>query len=257
MTPRYEYTWGGPNFFLAASLRTYCYAHCWCNSVGRNHTATPKFAVWQFLRNHELVIHSDGSIDYGKRSPLSKGIYNKLATVLPPQSGGTKDTAGTCGPDGKQFCPSTWPTAELGPVPRAAPYSTEVGPPVIARPDPTSPNQKKNMTVCGNQCSAQRDCSPSISGFTCDCAFPNPWDARAIGLDPISPPSICLALVTGTFGSFISTLVGRDEKKVQRYVDKQGVPYQCRCNSTYMGNECCGSRSGMVWLDDKARLSVA
>lgn len=254
MTPRYEYTWGGPNFFLAASLRTYCYAHCWCNSVG-NKTVTPKFTVWQFLRNHELVMHTDGSIDYGKRSPLSQGIYDKIATVLPPQSGGsgpsgsTNNAAGTCGADGKQFCPSTWPTEELDAIPRAPPYSSEIGPPVTAGSVSTSTKAETNMTVCGNKCSGQSDCSASIGGYTCDCAFPNAGDAGLLGLDPVLPPSICLALDVQTFG-FLSNLFGRDGKG--RYVDRQGVPYRCRCNSTYTGNECCGSRNGMVWLDQHA-----
>ena len=39
MTPRYEYTWGGGSLFLAASLRTYCYARCWCSSVGKEKTS--------------------------------------------------------------------------------------------------------------------------------------------------------------------------------------------------------------------------
>jgi len=254
MTPRYEYRWRGPSFFLAASLRTYCYAHCWCNSVGRNKTATPKFTVWQFLRNHQLVMHTDGSIDYGKRSPLSRGIYDKIATVLPPQSGSTQNTAGTCGPDGKQFCPSTWPTDVLGAIPRSPPFSTEIGAPVISSFQPANTHPTKNMTVCGARCSAQSDCSTSVSGNTCDCAFPNPEDAGRLGLDPVSPPSICLALDTQTFG-VLSTLFGRDEK-IQRYVDEQGVPYRCRCNSTYTGNECCGSQNGMVWLANKAALSI-
>ena len=140
MTPRYEYTWGGGNFGLAASLRTYCYAHCWCSSVGKEHTSRRKWIVWQVLRNHQLILHSDGSTDYGTRGPLNKDVFRKLGTVLPTQDaskGPGEGTAGTCGSDGKQFCPTPWPLEQLGPIPRAPPFSTEilapVGPPVPGR----------------------------------------------------------------------------------------------------------------------------
>lgn len=63
------------------------------------------------------------------------------------------------------------------------------------------------------------------------------------------PHSRYLALDIATF-DFFSGLFGREER-VQRYVNKQGVPYRCRCNSTYTGNECCGSQDGMVWLDNE------
>lgn len=253
MTPRYEYTWGGGNFFLSASLRTYCYAHCYCNSVGKQKTSRSKFVVWQMLRNHELVSHSDGSMDYGKRGPLSKGLYEKIADVLPPQdpsSGAGGGTAGTCGPDGKQFCPAPWPK-ELGEIPRAPPFSTQILPPV----GPPAVGQKKDMTVCGSRCESNRDCSPSLDFYACDCAFPTSEDAQILGLDPVAPPSICLSLNRVRFG-LIGSLSGRDLEgsemdldKAPRYVDEAGNAYQCRCNSTYIGNECCGVSDGMVWLN--------
>ncbi len=244
MTPRYEYTWGGGNFFLAASIRTYCYAHCYCSSVGKNQTSRRNFTVWQFLRTHQLVMHKDGSIDYGRRSKLSEGIYNKLASVLPPQDGAGGPTSGTCGADGKQFCPAPWPLTEFGPIPRAPPYSTEM----VRPPSAGAANGTNDLTVCGNRCSGPGDCKASVDNYSCDCAFPNSEDAQALGLDPVAPPSICLALKMVTFGFLTVSLTGRDEK-APGYVDRQGVPYQCRCNSTYIGNKCCGSKDGMVWLE--------
>ena len=101
MTPRYEYTWGGGNFDLAASIRTYCYAHCWCKSVGKSMTSRRSFRIWQFLRNSHFIDRSNGGIDYGRRGPLSHDVYKKLASVLPPQNGPDGPTSGTCGPDGK------------------------------------------------------------------------------------------------------------------------------------------------------------
>lgn len=158
MTSRYEYTWGGGNFFLSALIRTYCYAHCYCNSVGKARTSRSRFTAWQFLRNHQLVLHGDGSIDYGKRSPMSEGIYDKIASVLPPQDGAGGPTSGTCGVDGKQFCPAPWPLAEFGPIPRAPPYSTDIVRPLDAGVDGT-----RNLTVCGHKCSGPSDCTASLN----------------------------------------------------------------------------------------------
>ena len=200
-------------------------------------------------------MHTNGSIDYGKRSKLSSGIYDAIANVLPAQDsqgGAGGSTSGTCGADGRQFCPAPWPLAEFGPIPRAPPSSTELGPPPVVGVDGT-----KNLTVCGNKCSGQSDCTASNDDYGCDCAFPNAEDAQALGLDPVAPPSICLSLDKVTFGLSTSvsalslvSLVGRNEVALApRYVDEQGVPYQCRCNTTYVGNECCGSRDGMVWLE--------
>lgn len=188
-------------------------------------------------------MHVDGSIDYGRRGPLSKGIFNKLASVLPPQNGTGGPTAGTCGADSKQFCPAPWPLAEFGPIPRAPPYSTE-----IVRPATAGANATKDLTVCGNRCSGQSDCKVSVDDYGCDCAFPNSEDAQTLGLDPVSPPSICLSLDMVNFGFLSVSLIGRGEETL-RHVGEQGAPYRCRCNATYTGNECCGSSDGMVWVD--------
>ena len=215
MTPRYEYTWGGGNFFLAASLRIYCYAHCWCTSVGKKATSRKSFTVWQFLRNHELVLRGDGSIGYGKRRPLSYGMYDKTADVFPAQTGGGNDTgagddgsntADTCGADGKQFCPAEWPEAELGPIPKAPPFSKEiVAPPAI----PDAPASVQNdLTMCGNKCTGSKDCTPTSDMYSCECAFPIAADASLSGLDPSMPPSVCLSLFTVNSGLH-SSLIGR------------------------------------------------
>ena len=244
MTPRYEFTWGGGNFYLAASLRTYCYAHCWCNSVGKSKTSRKNFTLWQFLRNHQIVSLGSGAMDYGKRGPLTKGVYEKLGSILPPQDGPEGPTSGKCGEDGKQFCPAPWPEEQLGPIPGSPPQVTDILPPTVARAD-----GKKDMTVCGNRCDGPKDCKTSLDYYACSCAFQNQEDARIPGLDPVSPPSVCLSLNKVTFGLLPgSRLSGRGEKATE-YVDEAGVPYKCRCNGTYTGNECCGSGDGTVWLD--------
>ncbi|KAG7005472.1 hypothetical protein G7Y79_00019g046520 [Physcia stellaris] len=218
MTPRYEYTWGGGNFFLSASLRTYCYAHCYCTSVGKKATKHRTFTVWQFLRNHALILRGSGSIDYGERGPLDTGVFQKLATVLPARSGNAPYASGTCGADARQFCPSQWPEAEFGPIPRAPPFTSDIVLP---------PSPKKDLTICGNKCTGQSDCSTTRNGYECDCALPNVEDARVLGLDPVAPPSICLSLALLAFGGKASSLHGRDGVGAG-YVDREGVPYQCR-----------------------------
>ena len=139
-----------------------------------------------------------------------------------------------------------WPNSALFPeCLRTRPKSLQ---PPVADADRT-----KNLTVCGSKCSGQSDCKASLDGYGCDCAFPNTEDARTLGLDPVSPPSICLDLDKVNFGLLSSSLSlvllnGRDEKS-HRYVDERGKLYQCRRNTTYIGNECCGSSDGMVWLE--------
>ena len=240
MTPRYEYTWSGGNFFLSASLRTYCYSHCYCTSVGKSRTRHKSFTIWQFLRNHVLIYQPDGAIDYGKHGPLVSSIFQRLGRVLSPRAGASSNASGTCGADGRQFCPSPWPEVQLGPVPRAPPFSSEI----VLPPAPDA-GQKKNLTICGNQCSGQSDCSTTAHGYDCDCAVPNTEDAHQLGLDPVAPPSICLSLDLMAFGK--SFLHGRDERGNDGQA-RERMPYQCRCNATYTGSECCGSRDGMVWL---------
>ena len=134
-------------------------------------------------------------MDYGERGPLPHGLFQKLGTVLPLRDGAGGSgggTADTCGADGKQFCPSPWPVAELGPIPRAPPYSTE-----IVQPSAIVGGQvvkDRNLTVCGIKCNGPKDCSLSMDTYGCDCAFPNAEDAHWLGLDPVSPPSVCLSL---------------------------------------------------------------
>ena len=172
-------------------------------------------------------------------------MYDRIAGVLPGQRGIGRSpgyqASGTCGADGKQFCKAPWPEAELGSVPRAPPYSTE-----IALPPPTDLKGKGNLTVCGNKCTGQSDCSATVAGYACDCAIPSPDDARQLGLDPVAPPSICLSLDAAVFG-MASWLVGRDVR-TSRGLGQRGFEYRCRCNATYTGSECCGSRDGIMYL---------
>ena len=89
--------------------------------------------------------------------------------------------------------------------------------------------------------------------------FPNAGVAHKLGLDPVSPPSVyrCLSRLDFGFHSKrdigeVDETGGREEVETSprySYVDERDEPYQCRCNSTYTGNEYCGVRDEMVCLE--------
>ena len=57
-------------------------------------------------------------------------------------------------------------------------------------------------------------------------------EVRALGLDPVIPPSLCLGLGS-VFGRELGSLA---------------KPVKCLCDSTYVAPARCHSRDGMVWL---------
>ena len=187
--------------------------------------------VWNIVASQNIAQHDDGSLILE-----ATGSQQSELQILPPQPPSNRlsryPPAGTCGPDKSQFCPTPWPTEILGPIsqmqspPNATLIVTEAG--------------STNFTKCGQYCDSPQDCGPSDSIDTCLCAIPSPKDSRTLGLDPISPKTICLALAL-----VISGISGRD---IPQYLDERGTPYQCACNSTYISSDCCGSSNGMVWL---------
>ena len=217
---------------------------------------------------------------------------NTLMTILPAQLNRDNSPAqqgrgpsGTCGADRSQFCPQPWPSSLLGPIPSAPPDATEIVAPSPADPPPSSSssssassnNGKPGLTVCGNRCEGPQDCGQpqqtkgTDAAHQCVCAYPNAKDARTLGLDPVSPASVCLALVTLAFGHAAKSgkqtpggkLGGRDvviappllpssSSSSMEYVpagQSWDQDWLCRCNATFTHNVCCGSRTGMVWLD--------
>ena len=278
MTPRLDWTWDGRSFFASASIRLHCYLNCHC-SLGQNNNL-PTARAWQFVEGHQLAVRDSGQIDLeaigdpsdsaqegsssggdissnssSENEPPPKRRKTTLMSVLPRQnaegnrSGSRTGTAasGSCGSNGREFCPQPWPTSLLGAIPSAPPDSTEVvkpGPEV-----PVAKGAKADLTVCGNQCQGPYDCaSPgNDTDHVCTCAFPNTRDAKGLGLDPVMPVSVCLVLMTAAFGNkqVPGRLGGRDASPV----DSEGVEWLCRCNMTFTHNLCCGSRDGMVWLD--------
>lgn len=250
LTPRYEWTWGGPNFLASAAIRTYCRMRCTCkNDPSKQDPLQQLFGstVWNIIASQNFAANSDGSITI-----QGTGSQQSETQILPAQPPLNRlnqyAAAGTCGATGRQFCPSTWPTEILGDIKQmlAPPNATEIIAP------PASP-PTDDFTTCGRYCSSQKDCGPGNSQEDCFCGLPSPKDARTLGLDPISPVTVCLVLALAASG-----ISGRDVPMVDdgvatstpalQYLDERGEPYQCPCNSTYISNECCGAKDGMVWL---------
>lgn len=191
--------------------------------------------LWNIVAGQSFAQQSDGSMTLG-----ATGSQQSEMQILPPQPPSNRlsptPPAGTCGFDSRQFCPATWPVELLGAIPRAPPNATLI----ISDTDP-QPASPHNFTTCGQYCSAASDCGPGDTEDECFCAIPSPQDARTLGLDPVAPVSVCLVLALAITG-----LSGRDGGR--GYLDERGEAYQCRCNATYVSNECCGAKDGIVWL---------
>ena len=128
--------------------------------------------------------------------------------ILPPQPPSNRlspiPPAGTCGPDGKRFCPATWPTNILGPIPRAPSNAT------LIITDANPPAASHNFTTCGQYCPAASDCGPGDSTDECFCAIPSRQDGKTLGLDPIAPVSVCLVLALAITGISVGMIPCRD-----------------------------------------------
>ena len=138
MTPRFEWTWGGPNLRASSAIRLYCNQRCVCTkddtgpgNIVNGTTSLPVNAHWklqidpviesiELMRQKALALHADALMITGG-AELDGGFdqaaknYDSIQ-ILPPQNS-TNPQAGTCGSDGKQFCPVQWNMTLLGPIP--------------------------------------------------------------------------------------------------------------------------------------------
>lgn len=224
-TPRRDWTWSG-NFYFAAAIRSYCWFRCACQSSRTREnitTAVYPSGFFHILATIGVGERPDGSMNIG--APASQ---TSVLQVLPPQTG-PNPPAGSCGNDGRQFCTMSRPTGLLGPIPQTPPNATEV----IATPPWTH-----KLTQCGSFCTRPQDCgggSGIAEGVQCRCALPSPKDSRTLGLDPVAPALVCLALAA------VSGLAGRN---VGASLDETGSEYQCACNDTSVSGRCCGNPDG-------------
>ena len=272
----------------AASIRLYCWQRCYCASDTTRKSDNLTMPLWQFLISHNLVFLANGAAvlqassaspsgSSPAASPRPTSNEAPIMTLLPAQHG-NGSPSGTCGLAGDSFCPLQWNETMLGPIPRAPPNTTDL----IAPPPPNT-----NASVCGNTCHSAADCaSPQQqdnygpdNSIGCRCALPTFEDARRLGLDPVSPIAICIALFqtivsssskkhpprridpTGEgiiSGSTTSRPYSEKDESYSsaavRYHDSDGNARTCRCNETYVADQCCLSTDGMVFRDQTAGI---
>ncbi|KAL9612030.1 MAG: hypothetical protein Q9167_003356 [Letrouitia subvulpina] len=275
LTPRWEWTITGPNILAALAIRRHCYLHCECvdaaTATVSSASATPTQArpstgesvttkrKWPIDDVYE-VGPEDADRSVKLRNRVDGRIY---INVLPPwmfptNVEGTNNPeevrepeeeqlrpAGTCGPDGKQFCPQSWDQA-WGPLPMGPDLNQ-------TRPSPSSlrPN---DLTQCGNKCEKMSDCQASDDEKKCYCALPSMADVRALGLDPVIPPGpICLAILMAATRNDGRPNGKRDGKgfAIERgdqspLVNAAGELLQCLCNTTHISPDCCWAKDGLV-----------
>ncbi|KAL9637451.1 MAG: hypothetical protein Q9164_002177 [Protoblastenia rupestris] len=254
LTPRFDWKWGGGNFFFSAAIRYHCWKNCRCADYepGKGRVNNPTSKVWQFVRQPEvdMIQKDDGSIvlgsalaGFGQAGSLNnsdQGPSRQQLQILPPQSG-PMPPSGTCGADSRQFCPSAWPSDILGPIPQGPP---KVETQAQAQPDPAPTSLFPGLPKppkCGNSCTGQKDCNITGDGNTgCNCqeVQPGAKEVRLYGLDPVFPGRVCLPiLLTATVKSLLKGQVGSRSLSEVR---------DCWCNSTYLSSNCCGSADGVV-----------
>ena len=233
MTPRVDWLWD-TNFRASASIRFHCWRNCLCARDGGHPTGgNLTRSVWRFVYNHEMFATAEDGLAYRDVAAYDRtgGSMRWFQTIREPRGGSDIPSAGTCGADGRQFCVERWPTDILGPVPKAppSPYTNETAPTSIAK--------------CGYHCSSQQDCNTGEGTTICDCKEPSMEEKVRYGLDPVFPTWICVAAVTATVNKYLpGDLANRNLEPVKSH--------ECRCNSTYISQYCCGSKDGMVELRD-------
>ena len=216
MTPRHDWTWAGGNLRFVASLRWHCSRVCTCWDNPYHDNITTKF--WQILEGLSIM-------DQDKSLYLMAKATKRQTEILPPQTG-PNAPSGTCGVSGTEFCPLDWDFKAWGPVP-----GTPVGASDIIKPQAPS----TNMTICGNKCRQPSDCGSASDQYSCSCALPTMTDVRALGLDPVAPVAICVAL----FASSMKQSTSLNGRNVPIYTDYFRVPHTCKCNATHISDECC------------------
>ena len=192
--------------------------------------------------------------------------------ILPAQTG-PDAPSGSCGASGKEFCPLEWNYKAWGPTPDA-PYGAsdivrpppptndnaqknqgqgqgqgQAQTPSVSTPPPQQQQQKTNMSICGNECHQPSDCGTSDDQYSCSCAVPSYADTRKLGLDPVAPVAVCIALFASSMnakakaksGSLNGRAVMRGGGEGRGYTDSFLVPHTCMCDhvTQRVSDECC------------------
>ena len=235
MTPRLDWTWEGDNFLATASIRFHCWRKCACKSNPPLNPDTSQ--LWEFITGLGLRLHNDGSValEPSGSGQQDQGTSTGIQVLPPQQQGASNSPSGTCGASGNEFCPKSWDKTAWGPLPLDPPNVTDIVKPF--------PPKNGSMGVCGNKCNGPSDCGTTESQYSCSCAFPSPNDARLLGLDPVAPIAICIALFSSALNGDGNGLSGRN---LPKYVDARGVPHSCKCNETTVSDACCKPSHRMI-----------
>ncbi|KAI9682041.1 MAG: hypothetical protein M1817_000095 [Caeruleum heppii] len=205
MTPRPDWTWN--NWRTSTAIRSYCRSHCRCSNPERE-VRTPW--IWKTSEGVQIraaLPKGDGSVTIQFQGPRGRTVEH----IIPPYSPGGPQApraVGTCGSDGRRFCPEPWPTDRLGPTPAVTPYFPSPSPSAAATVDAPSakqasvgqcavPDTSGATSACGcSGCNSVSECSWSEFG-ACRCV------ARAIqkqgsGRDRFL--GVCSQILSGPLG---------------------------------------------------------
>lgn len=264
LTPRHDWTWAGGNLAFTASLRWHCSRVCSCWEDPHHDNMTSN--MWQILENLSVMQH-DESLFLLSRAVDGRGqkAPQQQQQILPAQLG-PDPPSGSCGASGKEFCPLEWNYKAWGPTP-----DSPVGASDIVRPPPPPLNdnaqmnqsqvqgqaqtpsmstqqqqQKANMSICGNECHQPSDCGTSDDQYSCSCAIPSYADTRKLGLDPVAPVAVCIALFASSMNAKAKAKSGSLNGRAMTrggggYTDSFLVPHTCVCDyaSQRVSDECC------------------
>ena len=145
-----------------------------------------------------------------------------------------------------KMCPSLL-LVRAEPIPRAPPdasFETALSAaPADSKPSPVPTPATAGTKTCGGKCEGPSDCN-SGRDDSCNCRRPSTEQAKELGLDPLFPNGVCLAVVAA---------VGATQNLYGRELDRPILDQRreeadsCLCNSTYISSACCQSRDGMIW----------
>ncbi|KAI9673622.1 MAG: hypothetical protein M1817_002259 [Caeruleum heppii] len=248
LTPRLEWTWD--NLAASATIRRLCHQYCYCTNVpaARWDNGTLN-AVWNFLEDVAIVPRQDQSVDIVAGSGAAQTTIRVLPAASPE---GGSQAAGTCGDDGRQFCPMPWPSDVLGPKPTA-------GLPSLASASipPLSPasTSEPQLPTCGATCHSNGDCRGPDAPLDCRCLALSTADDRQANVDPVFPSALCLVFSEALISllSKNSASLPRRDQMPDRHNEAE-VVWGCVCNATYISKGCCESSDGLIWEAAASKL---
>jgi hypothetical protein len=272
MTPRVEWTWN--NFRASAAIRRHCRAFCRCHG-GQKKGSTridPSIKLWRFTDDMEWLIgHSqDGSVklldasgsdgaSFSVHTDSGNTVSKYSFTILPPQTNGP--VSGSCGADGKQFCPMPWPKDLLGPIPLSPPEFDDISHLSDDLSLPLVPYTDSCSTSCTGPSQCQEASTP-FCPFRLRCAVDPSILSQDVGLAIgtliLIGASQCVRKNTrrasAKLGGRSVIDGGVDDRQARGRAQAQNqalLDWPCACNASYVSHACCQVDNGLVWEDGR------